>query len=211
MSRKWHRPFTKRTTASPSLLARKARCLFIWQSVSILAINHYSSSLPNMSFSFAEYWSRKSNHYCLDCFPMCEVCLLASWKLINNNLLFCRQISLGIYPVALDASAELLDKRALTSMIQYSSDLGWRAYCMLHSPTMPRWRTTWWNKAANNLWGLNREWAKLISYFIYNFNNEITFVNHFLLLKLHSGVEQKIKPWVLFPATCDILHWKESD
>ena len=44
--------------------------------------------------------------------------------LSENNLVFCRQISLGIYPVALDARAELLDKRALTSMIQYSSDLG---------------------------------------------------------------------------------------
>ena len=46
------------------------------------------------------------------------------------------------YPVALEANAELLDKRALTSMIQYSKEVGWRAYCMLHSPIIPRWRTT---------------------------------------------------------------------
>ena len=46
------------------------------------------------------------------------------------------------YPVALEANAELLDKRALTSMIQYSKEVGCRAYCMLHSPIIPRWRTT---------------------------------------------------------------------
>ena len=50
------------------------------------------------------------------------------------------------YPVALEANAELLDKRALTSMIQYSKEVGWRAYCMLHSPIIPRWRTTYRGK-----------------------------------------------------------------
>ena len=49
----------------------------------------------------------------------------------------------NIYPVAFDARAELLDKRAFTSIIQYSEDFGCRAYCMLHSPIIPRWRTTY--------------------------------------------------------------------
>ena len=49
----------------------------------------------------------------------------------------------NFYPVALEARAELLDKRAFTSMMQYSREEGCRAYCMLHSPMMPRWRTTW--------------------------------------------------------------------
>ena len=47
------------------------------------------------------------------------------------------------YPVAFDAKAELLDKRALISMMQYSRDVGCKAYWMLHSPTMPKCLTTW--------------------------------------------------------------------
>jgi len=50
-----------------------------------------------------------------------------------NNTLVCRS-----HPVALDASAELLERRAFTSMIQYSREDGFRAYWILHSPTMPR-------------------------------------------------------------------------
>lgn len=63
------------------------------------------------------------------------------------------------HPVALDAKAELLESRALTSMIQYSRDEGCRAYWMLHSPTMPRWRTTlmavsrsMWYSSLDNVW-----------------------------------------------------------
>ena len=46
------------------------------------------------------------------------------------------------YPVALLASAELRDRRALTSMMQYSLLVGLSAYWMLHSPTTPRCRMT---------------------------------------------------------------------
>lgn len=68
-------------------------------------------------------------------------------------------ISINSYPVALDARAELLESRALTSMMQYSKDDGCRAYWMLHSPTMPRWRTTliavslsMWYSSLDNVW-----------------------------------------------------------
>ena len=44
--------------------------------------------------------------------------------------------------MALDAKADDLDSLALTSMMQYSSLLGFKAYWMLHSPTMPRLRMT---------------------------------------------------------------------
>ena len=38
-----------------------------------------------------------------------------------------------------------------TSMMQYSNDSGCRAYWMLHSPTIPKWRTT--RKAADlSMW-----------------------------------------------------------
>ena len=43
---------------------------------------------------------------------------------------------------AFEASAELLLRRALTSIIQYLSVLGSRAYWMLHSPTIPMCRMT---------------------------------------------------------------------
>jgi hypothetical protein len=46
------------------------------------------------------------------------------------------------YPVAFDASAEDRERRALTSIMQYSSLCGLSAYWMLHSPTTPRCRTT---------------------------------------------------------------------
>src|SRR3989344_1048099 len=46
------------------------------------------------------------------------------------------------YPVALEARAELLESRAFTSMMRYSPVRGLRAYWILHSPTMPRWRMT---------------------------------------------------------------------
>ena len=42
----------------------------------------------------------------------------------------------------MDASADERDRRAFTSMMQYSSLSGFSAYWMLHSPTTPRWRTT---------------------------------------------------------------------
>ena len=54
----------------------------------------------------------------------------------------CFFIVLRSYPVALEASAELLDNLALISIIQYSRDSGCSAYCILHSPTMPKCRTT---------------------------------------------------------------------
>lgn len=77
------------------------------------------------------------------CFSTCHYKILA-------NLL---------YPVALDASAELLESRALTSMMQYSSDEGCKAYWMLHSPTMPRWRTTLM-AVSRSMWysSLDRVW-----------------------------------------------------
>lgn len=63
------------------------------------------------------------------------------------------------YPVALDARAELLESRALTSMMQYSKEDGCRAYWMLHSPTMPRCRTTlmavslsMWYSSLDSVW-----------------------------------------------------------
>lgn len=63
------------------------------------------------------------------------------------------------HPVALDARAELLERRALTSMMQYSKDDGCKAYWMLHSPTMPRWRTTlmavsrsMWYSSLDKVW-----------------------------------------------------------
>lgn len=64
-----------------------------------------------------------------------------------------------LYPVALDARAELLESRALTSMMQYSKDDGCKAYWMLHSPTMPRCRTTlmavslsMWYSSLDKVW-----------------------------------------------------------
>ena len=39
--------------------------------------------------------------------------------------------------MAFDANAELLESRALTSMMQYLSVFGSKAYWILHSPTMP--------------------------------------------------------------------------
>lgn len=72
--------------------------------------------------------------------------------------LFLKDIS-SPYPVALDARAELLESLAFTSMMQYSREDGWRAYWMLHSPTMPRWRTTliavslsMWYSSLDNVW-----------------------------------------------------------
>lgn len=63
------------------------------------------------------------------------------------------------HPVALEARAELLESLALTSMMQYSSEVGWRAYWMLHSPTMPRCRTTlmavsrsMWYSSLDSVW-----------------------------------------------------------
>ena len=44
------------------------------------------------------------------------------------------------YPVALEAKADERDKRAFTSMMRNSSELGSTAYWMLHSPTTPRRR-----------------------------------------------------------------------
>ena len=46
------------------------------------------------------------------------------------------------YLVAFEAKAELLDKRALTSMMKYSSEVGLSAYWMLHSPMIPKWFIT---------------------------------------------------------------------
>lgn len=64
-----------------------------------------------------------------------------------------------LYPVALEARAELLESRALTSMMQYSRDDGCKAYWMLHSPTMPRCRTTlmavslsMWYSSLDKVW-----------------------------------------------------------
>lgn len=47
-----------------------------------------------------------------------------------------------IVPVAFEASAEDRDRRALTSIMQYSSLVGFRAYWMLHSPTIFKARIT---------------------------------------------------------------------
>lgn len=86
---------------------------------------------------------RLDSEYTRNCFSTCHYKILA-------NLL---------YPVALDASAELLESRALTSMMQYSSDEGCKAYWMLHSPTMPRWRTTLM-AVSRSMWysSLDRVW-----------------------------------------------------
>lgn len=90
-------------------------------------------------------------------------------QVMHTNILYKRiaacyiirafDISINSYPVALDARAELLESRALTSMMQYSKDDGCRAYWMLHSPTMPRWRTTliavslsMWYSSLDNVW-----------------------------------------------------------
>lgn len=63
------------------------------------------------------------------------------------------------YPVAFEARAELRESLALTSMMQYSSEVGWSAYWMLHSPTMPRWRTqriavsrSMWYSSLERVW-----------------------------------------------------------
>ena len=76
--------------------------------------------------------------------------MLLHTAIFNFNKMLCNHswcmviiaFSNTTYPVAFDANAELRDNLALTSMMQYSSDLGCRAYWMLHSPMMPRWRTT---------------------------------------------------------------------
>lgn len=67
--------------------------------------------------------------------------------------------SVWSYPVAFEARAELRDNLAFTSMMQYSIEVGWRANWMLHSPTMPKWRTTLievclniWNSALDRVW-----------------------------------------------------------
>lgn len=41
--------------------------------------------------------------------------------------------------------------RALTSMTQYSRDVGFSAYWMLHSPMTPRWRMTL-SAADRSMW-----------------------------------------------------------
>lgn len=63
------------------------------------------------------------------------------------------------YPVAFEAKAELRESLAFTSMMQYSIEVGWRANWILHSPTMPKWRTTFmedclniWNSALDSVW-----------------------------------------------------------
>src|SRR5712692_12078085 len=48
------------------------------------------------------------------------------------------------YPVAFDASAELLDNLELTSITLNSSLLGSSANWILHSPTIPSVRMTFW-------------------------------------------------------------------
>ena len=55
------------------------------------------------------------------------------------------------YPVALDARAELLDTRGLTSMTRYSSVLGWTANCTFAPPSMPSARMIF-NEAERSLW-----------------------------------------------------------
>lgn len=84
----------------------------------------------------------------------CLNTLKIKMDVLINNTLVCRS-----YPVALDASAELLERRAFTSMIQYSREDGCRAYWILHSPTMPRWRTTliavslsMWYSSLDRVW-----------------------------------------------------------
>jgi len=47
------------------------------------------------------------------------------------------------YPVAFEARADERERRAFTSMIQYSTECGFKAYWILHSPMMPKWRTTY--------------------------------------------------------------------
>lgn len=101
-----------------------------------------------------------------------EQCILSTQQVIHTSIsTYCISvlpacliirpfdISINSYPVALDARAELLESRALTSMMQYSKDDGCRAYWMLHSPTMPRWRTTliavslsMWYSSLDNVW-----------------------------------------------------------
>ena len=49
------------------------------------------------------------------------------------------------------ARAEERESRGLTSMMQYSKLSGCKAYWMLHSPTMPKWRTTR-NAADLSMW-----------------------------------------------------------
>ena len=55
------------------------------------------------------------------------------------------------YPVAFDARALDRESLALTSIIQYSSDSGSSAYCILHSPMMPKWRMTR-NAVSRSIW-----------------------------------------------------------
>src|SRR6266849_7270887 len=56
------------------------------------------------------------------------------------------------YPVAFDARAELLDNLELTSITLNSSLFGSSANWMLHSPTMPSVRMTFWAVSLRRLY-----------------------------------------------------------
>src|SRR2546428_12985597 len=56
------------------------------------------------------------------------------------------------YPVAFDASAVLLESLELTSITLNSSLFGSSANWMLHSPTIPRVRMTFWAVSLSRLY-----------------------------------------------------------
>lgn len=96
------------------------------------------------------------------------------------------------YPVAFEARAELRDSLAFTSMMQYSIEVGWRANWMLHSPTMPKWRTTLievrlniWNSALESVWAgatttESPVYPRSTHYLVAYWNNQLQQLNHLL-------------------------------
>lgn len=96
------------------------------------------------------------------------------------------------YPVAFEARAELRDSLAFTSMMQYSIEVGWRANWMLHSPTMPKWRTTLievrlniWNSALESVWAgatttESPVYPRSTHYLVAYWNNQLQRLNLYL-------------------------------
>src|SRR5512137_2616743 len=72
------------------------------------------------------------------------------WSSVFPMATFAATLAIG-YPVALDASAEDLDTRGLTSMTMYSCVFGCRANCTLQPPSTLRARIIF-NDASLSIW-----------------------------------------------------------